>query len=159
MKIKKIELHNFRSARASTFEFGDKLNLFIGINGSGKSTVLDALSICLSWLVKRIEKENSRGSCISDSNLTNNEIEGYLNIYLTDDNTLWDWRLAKTARGRSSKINSDLNGVSRLAETCRIFHEEDLSWPVISYYPVNRIVKNVRPMFPDRDSIYNIGCI
>lgn len=78
MKIKKLELNNFRSARASTFEFNDKLNLFIGINGSGKSTVLDALSICLSWLVKRIEKENGRGSYILDSNLTNNEMEGYL---------------------------------------------------------------------------------
>lgn len=154
MKIKKLELHNFRSARASTFEFDDKVNLFIGINGSGKSTVLDALSICLSWLVKRIEKENGRGSYIFDSNLTNNEIEGYLNICLTDNDSLWDWRLAKTIRGRSSKIDSDFNGVSKLAEILRNLHEEHLSWPVISYYPVNRVVKNVRPMFPDKDSIY-----
>ena len=57
MKIRKLELHNFRSARASAFEFNDKLNLFIGINGAGKSTILDALSICLSWLIKRIEKK------------------------------------------------------------------------------------------------------
>jgi len=61
MKIEKIELCRFRSASEIVFEFTEKLNLFIGINGSGKSTVLDALSICLSWLVKRIERENGRG--------------------------------------------------------------------------------------------------
>lgn len=156
MKIKKLKLHNFRSARASTFEFNEKLNLFIGINGSGKSTILDALSICLSWLVRRIERENGRGSYISDSNLTNNEMEGYLDICLTNNDSSWDWRLAKTVRGRSSKTDSYLNNVSKLAEIIRDSHEEHINWPVIAYYPVNRVVKNARPMFPDKDSIYNL---
>ena len=156
MKITKLELHNFRSARASTFRFNEKLNLFIGINGSGKSTVLDALSICLSWLVKRIEKEKGRGSYILDSNLTNGEKEGHLNICLTNNDSLWSWRLAKTANVRSSKIDSNFNEVSKLAKILRDSHEEHLSWPIISYYPVNRVVKDIRPMFPDKDSIYNL---
>ncbi len=156
MKIKKLELHNFRSARTSTFGFTKRLNLFVGVNGSGKSTVLDALSICLSWLIKRIERENGRGSYISDSNLSNSEAEGYLDICLTDENSSWCWRLGKTARGKSVKIDSDFNEVSILAEIIRNRHEELLNWPVIAYYPVNRIVSAIRPVLPDKNSIYNL---
>lgn len=43
MKIKKLKLHDFRSAEKTKFEFNDQLNLFIGVNGSGKSTVRTGL--------------------------------------------------------------------------------------------------------------------
>ena len=42
MKLSKLKAQNYRSLREEGIEFGD-LNLFIGANASGKSTVLDAL--------------------------------------------------------------------------------------------------------------------
>ena len=42
MKLSKLVAGNYRSLREQSIEFGD-LNLFIGANASGKSTILDAL--------------------------------------------------------------------------------------------------------------------
>ena len=42
MKLSSLTAKGYRSLRDATIEFGD-LNLFIGANGSGKSTILDAL--------------------------------------------------------------------------------------------------------------------
>ncbi|MCP4345219.1 MAG: AAA family ATPase [Desulfobacterales bacterium] len=95
MKIKSLELQNFRSASKITFDFTSQLNLFVGVNGSGKSTVLDALSICLSWLVKRIEQEYVRGSDIPVSSLRNNQVQGYLDIHVTEKNTSYHWLVTK----------------------------------------------------------------
>ncbi len=156
MKINRLELNNFRSAKKTAFEFSKQLNLFVGVNGAGKSTILDALSLCLSWLIKRIERENGRGSYIPDSSLTINENEGFLDIHVTETNISRHWFLSKTAKGKSSESDSHLDGVSELAETIRREHERHRSWPVIAYYPVNRVVNIIRPTFPDRDSVYNL---
>jgi len=53
-KIKKIHLHNYRGYRDMMFDFTDQhgniknLSVFIGSNGSGKSTVLSAISLLSS---------------------------------------------------------------------------------------------------------------
>lgn len=44
MKLKKLRLKNFRSYRDEEFDFND-LNVIIGKNDAGKSTILDALNI------------------------------------------------------------------------------------------------------------------
>ena len=51
MKIKRLELANFRIFEQATFDFQPGMNLLIGINGVGKSSVLDALRMLLSACV------------------------------------------------------------------------------------------------------------
>ncbi|MEJ1935533.1 AAA family ATPase [Nostoc sp. NIES-2111] len=48
MQIKSLTLTNFRAFEQATFEFQPGMNLLIGINGVGKSSVLDALRIAIS---------------------------------------------------------------------------------------------------------------
>ena len=53
MRIKEIEIRNFKSLYNVSFEPG-KLNVFIGANGSGKSSVLEALGILSSAMTDRV---------------------------------------------------------------------------------------------------------
>ena len=156
MKINKLKLNNFRLAKSSVFDFSKQLNLFIGVNGSGKSTILDALSISLSWLVKRIEQENANGFDIPDSSLSINQENGYLELYISEENTSWQWLLTKTAKGKTPVLDSSFDDIDKLAEIIREKHKQQFSWPVIVYYPVNRMVNNITPEFPDKDSIYHL---
>ena len=48
MKIKRLKLTSFRIFEQVTFEFQSGMNLLVGINGVGKSSVLDALRMLLS---------------------------------------------------------------------------------------------------------------
>ena len=53
MKINKLELVNVRAFTKAEFEFGTGMNLLVGVNGVGKSTVLDALRYLLSNAIRQ----------------------------------------------------------------------------------------------------------
>lgn len=74
MVIKRLEINNFRSYyKSNVFEFNDRLNLIIGANGDGKTTLFDALE----WLfrtdntnkmdVKYISRKRSDELCPNES--------------------------------------------------------------------------------------------
>ncbi len=54
MIIKKVKLENFISHENTEVEFGPGISVFVGDNGAGKSSILDAISYCLF-------KEHNRG--------------------------------------------------------------------------------------------------
>ena len=53
--IKKIKLHNFKRFQEFEVEFKPDLNLLIGDNESGKSSILSAIDIVLSGSRSKIE--------------------------------------------------------------------------------------------------------
>ena len=53
MRINEISIRNFKSLYDVSFEPG-KLNVFIGANGSGKSSVLEALGILSAAMTDRV---------------------------------------------------------------------------------------------------------
>ncbi len=53
MKIKEISIQNFKSLYNVSFEPG-KLNVFIGANGSGKSSVLEAIGVLSAAMTDRV---------------------------------------------------------------------------------------------------------
>ena len=53
MKVTSLKLANLRSIRSAEFRFQPGFNLVVGVNGVGKSSVLEALSVCLSAFVKQ----------------------------------------------------------------------------------------------------------
>ena len=71
MRIKSIKLINYRGAVSLNIDFHRQLNVFIGVNGAGKSTILDSLAIMLSWLVKRLKNTNASGQQISETEINN----------------------------------------------------------------------------------------
>ena len=56
MIVTRLELANLRVIKAAEFHFRPGFNLIVGINGVGKTTVLDALAVCLSDVVRRANK-------------------------------------------------------------------------------------------------------
>jgi len=72
LQIKTIVLENFRGFKKQPIELLPNINVIVGVNGSGKSTILDAISISLSWLVEGIQKTESKGMPIPDESIKNN---------------------------------------------------------------------------------------
>jgi len=44
MHLNEIKIENFRVFKQLNIKFDSKLNVFIGLNGSGKSSILDLIS-------------------------------------------------------------------------------------------------------------------
>ena len=60
MNIKRLELTNMRALEYAEFDFTSGMNLLVGVNGVGKTTVLDALRICLSRILPKITSSQSK---------------------------------------------------------------------------------------------------
>src|SRR5690242_4783579 len=52
MIVTRLRFANLRAVRAAEFRFQPGVNLVVGVNGVGKTSMLDALSVCLSAIVK-----------------------------------------------------------------------------------------------------------
>ena len=56
MRVVRLKLANVRAIEEAEFHFRPGFNLVAGVNGVGKSTVLDALAVCLSAIVRRARR-------------------------------------------------------------------------------------------------------
>ena len=62
MQLNKLQLINFKNYTESIFEFSQRVNIFVGDNGAGKTNILDAIyynSFCKSYF-NPIDSQNIR---------------------------------------------------------------------------------------------------
>ncbi|MFM5890589.1 MAG: AAA family ATPase [Dolichospermum sp.] len=59
MKIRQLELQNFRCFEQKIFEFSDQFNVLIGDNATGKTAILDAVAIGAASFFLGIDNMNS----------------------------------------------------------------------------------------------------
>lgn len=60
MNIKRLQLARMRAFEQVELDFDPGMNLLVGVNGVGKTTVLDALRICLSKILPAVTSSRSR---------------------------------------------------------------------------------------------------
>ncbi|MFC5046031.1 AAA family ATPase [Aquimarina hainanensis] len=154
MKIQKIHIKNFRSIKDESFDLSNDINVLVGVNGAGKSTVLDALATSLSWLVNRIQRVNASGQRISDSDIRIGTKYSSIQILVEEKEMNFDWTLVKSALGTTSNEKSDLVGATDLAHYFQDKLSSESTLPVVVYYPVDRIVNNIAPEISGKEGMY-----
>ncbi|MCT4614574.1 MAG: AAA family ATPase [Marinifilaceae bacterium] len=154
MNINKIKINNYKSISELEIEFNPKLNVFVGANGAGKTTILDSITIALSWLINRIQRENTSGKHISESDIRKKSPYSSIETFVNVEDSMFNWYLTKTQKGESQIEKSNLTQVSDLAEYFRVKLKNENNLPVIAYYPVNRVVKDVSTEISSKESFY-----
>lgn len=61
MRVVRLKIANFRPVETAELAFQPGFNLIVGVNGVGKTTVLDALSFCLRAVVRESVRRITRG--------------------------------------------------------------------------------------------------
>ncbi len=69
MMVTGLKLANLRAIEAAEFRFQPGFNLIVGINGVGKTTVLDALRICMSRVLPGISPSRARAISFDDGDI------------------------------------------------------------------------------------------
>ena len=62
MNVTGLNLTNFRVIERAEFRFHPGMNLIVGVNGVGKTSVLDALAVCLAAVVKEANKLRTKAT-------------------------------------------------------------------------------------------------
>ena len=147
MKVKRLKMNSFRGISDLTLEFDtDEPTVFIGINGVGKSSILECLAILLSWLTKRIQTPPTNGRSFKEDDIKKGckETHNEITISIND----WPevvWSLTKVSKGRSKDTSSNLGDLKRVVD--RIHSQLDAksypALPLAVYYPTNRAVLDI----------------
>ena len=147
MIIKSLQLKNYRCFSDFMIDFDDKLTVLIGINGAGKTAVLDALSVFLKW-AGYSRKENND---LCDINATDiaigknlNDVTLCLSVksrddeYEEDDDDLYMYLYF----AKSYSCNIHRGGDKELINYLKLKELLENTNPVIVAYMASRIVSN-----------------
>lgn len=146
MKIKDIHIQNFRGIEdIKILDADPQMNLIVGVNGAGKTSILDAMAILLSWLIARMRSTNAKGASINEADIKIGSKEPCL---LSIETERWvNWTVSKsksyTIRNKQTSSKTDLKEMQNLAEEIVENAERGGGVPVLMYYPVERIVASV----------------
>lgn len=159
MEIQKLQLtnlgrfDNLEVDFAPTEDYPSNVTVFIGNNGAGKTSILDALATSLSWFVARLRTEKGNGTPIDELNIINNAPAASISLQLCDDIqarseamlSSYQWTLVKTRKGRKSERASNLSQLSKLVDKYRqqLTDSDSANLPLIAYYPVERSVLDI----------------
>ncbi|MFJ4157331.1 AAA family ATPase [Pseudomonas sp. NPDC089752] len=161
MRIKAFKLHNigrFESLEA-TFAQRDEstssIVVFIGNNGAGKTSILQALSSSLDFFVQKLKSEEGSDGKIKDFDIRNSAKSACITLHVEDQEfsespkTLFTWTRTGARAGMYSKERPQSADVTQLAALYRraLTEQENVNLPLIAYYPVERSV-NQTPLKP-----------
>ncbi len=145
MFIKKLQIGGFRSIDQAEFIFEPTgMNLLVGVNGVGKTTVLDALRICLSRVLPEITASRSQKHNFKDLDIK--QETDTLEVLCTIDlegipfNILIRKYRQKPTNVESGKLTVQVLGLEDIQpELSKVFHGEKLSQqPLAVYFSTKR---------------------
>lgn len=156
MRIKNIDIKNFRCYEAATLNFHPHINIMVGVNGTGKTSVLEAIRILLGGIYCEIDKVENKITMPTitedDVRLHNLEfqfdskIEGSMELdahLAHNQEATWDRWLEKKGGKTKFRKSKDVKALSsRIQEIIR--HGEKAAVPLIAYYSTDRYKKEKR---------------
>ena len=144
MIIKHLVIENFRAIEYLELDCSNSVNVFIGDNGAGKSTVLDAINILYSWLVARLDSTKGKGKSIRKDDIRFGAQYCFLSVMVEHDGIHASWSLYKSKQVShpEPQKQTDLEQLNRFVEQIQSSFEKEK--PLLSYYGVNRNVNSVR---------------
>jgi predicted ATP-binding protein involved in virulence len=147
MKIKQLEIENFRCKSSASLALGSRLTVLIGENGAGKTTFLDALSIALGTIITYLPKAEGRGFRErGEIHQAAGKSLPYARIVVeTLDGISWD--CIKKGRGAKGKIPEI--GKRQLREYLDntildpLESDQEFALPIFAFYGVSRALLDI----------------
>lgn len=144
MKIRHLNIINYRATRSLDYVCADGMNVFVGINGAGKSTLLYAMCTLLSWFVAKVKNGEGRGFALTDYDISKGADSCRLAIMV--DDTEWScFRKRSTVRVKTVE-KSDFTKLRQLTDKLVVEYlnsSETRSLPVVAFYGVDRAVASI----------------
>lgn len=144
MRVERLELTHFRGIRHLELEFPTQITVLVGVNGAGKSAILDAMGLLLSSWVSALLPQGAlvEAPPMRRQDVLNGEEENRIALAVRDEEQEgYRWSLSM-ARSRSwlTKRPDEVTQLSRYMQRLKErFRQRRLdSLPLIAYYATDR---------------------
>lgn len=146
MKVNRLKMRSFRGIGDLTLDFHQNHpTILIGINGVGKSSILDCLAILLSRFTSSVQYSTRSGRVFTEEDITNGKIQTHNEINISFDSQPTTWSLTKVRKGRSQDTSSKLSDIHEFTEEIKsnLYKYDKFNIPVLVYYSTNRAVLDI----------------
>ncbi len=184
MHIKKLRMQNFRGFKDVTIDFPSNLAVFIGVNGSGKSSIIDCLDNLLFELISQLlrvtrntknfgawgmngfgENDISNGSQETINELTISYSE-FSQAFSKDIKLLYYFAYPSSSEEPQKdfqRSNFDDVGNFKLFINSQINNNPNKSIPIVVCYSTKRAITNYRlsgsdPLSPNVAKLSQVNC-
>lgn len=146
MTLQSLTLTNFRGIRDLSLDFSDRVNVLAGVNGAGKTAILDCTAIMLSRLIGRVRSNHGTGRSFTEHDISRGASATQNEVVVTYHGDSFQWSIAKARKGRFGTAMTRLEELSGLTDLIRSRLDDggqSDNVPVMVYYPVNRAVLDI----------------
>jgi predicted ATP-binding protein involved in virulence len=156
MKIQSFSLKNIGQFQdisvslAPTKDYSSNVTVFIGNNGSGKTSLLKSATTALTWFVARLKHEKSNGTTIPEQVISNGANSALIEVIvkatdIQNHDLTYNWRITKSRTARKAEFTTSLIELNQLTDYYkhRLAEDETTSLPLIAFYPVERSVIDI----------------
>ena len=142
MKIKHLLIENFRAIGHLDFDCSTGANVFIGDNGAGKSTVLEAIAILYSWVNARLSSQKGRGRNLRKEDVRQGSEYCFISIVAEHQGMTACWSLYKgISPWNNFDRHTDLGSLDAFVAHIREGQEDERY--MFNFYGVNRNISSV----------------
>lgn len=146
IKITKLSIENFRGIEWMERKLHPNMNVVIGENGTGKSSLLDSLAITNSWFMARAKSARNTGLLIQPEEITNGKSGAVIDVKFAMGESAGSFTLSRKRPGANVRETLLFEDVTRYGEQLRsrvALAGDTSSLPLFAYYPVSRMVDEI----------------
>jgi len=147
ISLDKLRLIFFRKFKNIEIKFEKDITIFIGDNGAGKTTILDAISRIFSYINARIIVKGRNGRHLDDSDvcINCNDVAEVIAGFSFGNKTIYNGSLVRPAKGIETSKLSELEEYSNFSNLLRVVNARQvkaklpqINIPFFAYYTVER---------------------
>lgn len=142
MKIREISIQNYRGIGSTPFTtaIDPQLTVFIGTNGIGKSTILDAVSIIFSRIINQIKFKKSSGIPFKETDIPSGRFDETIISFLSSEEK--EWRIRRQKSPAKVLFQFDKDYIEHITDRITTT-EHNCSIPIFVHYNTNRAVLDI----------------
>lgn len=174
MFFKEVKIQNYKAIKDMQLQFSPGVNLLIGDNGAGKTSVLDALAVALGGFLSGVPGVSVSGIQQSDIRIETRRVAGASGAieYMTPTvvecqmeigGRTFNW--ARTREGESSKFRTKTTNREITNYAAKLTNNTTNTLPLISYMSTMRVSRSKRGDYGSASKKMNdrrcgyIGCL
>ncbi len=142
LMLNELKLYDFRKFEELNITFGQKLTVLVGINGSGKTTIADAVVNTLKALKSGFEGKINTGTLMNRSDVRlkgTGSAEIHANFRFDSNEAKYNLKLAKSAKGKEKQTKSEVEEIRYVTDMYRAVNDRSgISLPVLAFYSIQR---------------------
>jgi len=150
MKLKELSLSNFRAFEDLELKFDSQTTVIIGHNGAGKTSILDAIAMCMTHLTGNLLSDSAGydiDAWFVDHDIMNEKNEGFCSAVLQDNvfNEGKEFQIMVKKERNSVGINFEIHPNNSFEGVkSKLKNNQIDSIPIIAYFNVHRTYPSER---------------